>query len=51
MRTVEDLLNELMQIKDKSKPVKIRTCWDQVVEVDDWEVYDWENCVEIGGDL
>ena len=50
MKTVQDLIDELMQIEDKSKPVTIWTCWDQIVRTEDWEVSDFENEVQIGGD-
>lgn len=50
MKTVQDLIDELMQIEDKSKPVTIWTCWDQIARVGDWEVSDFEYEVQIGGD-
>lgn len=50
MKTVQDLIDELMQIEDKSKPVTIWTCWDQIVTTRNWEVADFEHEVQIGGD-
>ena len=50
MKTVQDLIDELMQIEDKSKPVTIWARWDQIVWCTDWEVADFEHEVQIGGE-